>query len=222
MLNYGTKEIGNMAKTHKLAKWTESFLLQRTSFSLQREPEHQGKKKSPFSLKTSHPAKITIATCNTCKLPNFHKTNAYIFAFTTIYPSSTCTPSHHHHHQLMCTPYSHMAGSSPGYAHSLLAHNLVILGLCALPTRTQPSQYNYTTLYSSIYVYQHNAATQKSIITTFHNINIFSKACSQGIHFHEKLHKIIQTLCSKQSYSQNNFDRQSTHRYRKIRISGEL
>ena len=110
----------------------------------------------------------------------------YIYVYThhhhLINPSSS-SPAHHHHHQLMRTPYSHMARSSPGYAHSLLAYNQVILGLCALPTRTQPSQHNYTTLYSSTYVYQHNAATQKSIITTYYNINHFSRACSQGIHF---------------------------------------
>ncbi|EOY10028.1 Uncharacterized protein TCM_025401 [Theobroma cacao] len=83
------------------------------------------RKKSHFSLKTSHPAKITIATCNTCKLPNFNKTNAYIFAFTTIYPSSTCTPSHHHHHAhhpiiiiSYATAYAHIAGSATTYVHS--------------------------------------------------------------------------------------------------------
>ena len=80
---------------------------------------------SHFFLKTSHPAKITIATCNTCKLPNFNKTNAYIFAFTTIYPSSTCTPSHHHHHAhhpiiiiSYATAYAHIAGSITTYVHS--------------------------------------------------------------------------------------------------------
>ena len=132
------------------------------------------RKKSPFSLKTSHPAKITIATCNTCKLPNFNKTNAYIFAFTTIYPSSTCTPSHHHHHAhhpiiiiSYATAYAHIVGSATAYVHSY-SHIAGSKSTCKEAS-------------NAYHAFYHIVITHKPLYSTFSQYKIILlKACSQG------------------------------------------